>query len=70
VGWGTTPDIEREDIARIAKMEVDLGEQQAEAFAQKDKNFGISAYNGLIAIYKDHPNAGKWAKRIEELKRG
>lgn len=70
VGWGTTSEAEREDLERMAAMEVELAEQQAEAFALKDKRFGISAYKGLISIYKDHPNVEKWTKRIEELKRG
>ncbi|MEK7655508.1 MAG: hypothetical protein AAB386_02420 [Patescibacteria group bacterium] len=69
VGWGTTPDKAHEDLERMAGAEVELAEQQAEAFAQKDKEIGISAYKGLVEIYKNHPNVEKWKKRIEELKR-
>jgi hypothetical protein len=69
VGWGTTPDKAREDLERMAVAEVDLAEQQAEFFANKDKKFGIEAYKGLVSIYTNHPNVEKWEKRIEELER-
>lgn len=70
VGWGTSPDAAQEDLARIAMMEVELAERQAESLASENKNWGVSAYKGLIAIYRNHQNIDVWRKRIEDLERG
>lgn len=68
VGWNTTPDAAKADLARLAEAELEMAERQAESFVKSDKALGIQAYEGLLAIYKGQPAAERWAKRLEELK--
>lgn len=67
-GFAFDHQAEQEGLEALKKEEIELAEAQAEAFAARDASFGISAYEGLMKIYPNHPNKVTWEKRIAELK--
>jgi len=68
-GWKTTPEAAQLDLERLAAVEEDLAEQQAETFAAQDKNIGMLSFKGLIELHPTSARVEHWKKRIEELKR-
>lgn len=69
IGYGTTPEVAKTDLERLAESEIEIAEQQAEQFVARDPLIGIKAYEGLIAIYKTSPNVERWKSRLEDLRK-